>query len=267
MIGPVLLALAAPPAFVQAVEKKLASTHMHLVDWWADDLDGDRMAESIALMCNDDSGSYVVQHGTQLLEMPAPIDGRNPCPDDVTHGPPAWHVEHAAAITYHFNVHHGGMQYVVAIRDGRFALLREHDDSIDVDSSGTTREVDDVDYEALTWTSVVTPPHSQPTRSSGPMVIMTDHVRRPTKLVGATTIAATRGADDAITLHVHADRVLSVRACTDEPCAPTRVAKGDSDLTTAPGDEIVITAGGTTIHVHVQAADGDQSYPTPPPPM
>ena len=29
-------------------------------------------------------------------------------------------------------------------------------------------------------------------------------------------------------LHVHADRVLVVRTCDDQPCTETRLARGDS---------------------------------------
>jgi hypothetical protein len=261
----VLLALAAPPAFVQVVEQRLASAHMHLVDWWADDLDGDRMPESIALACNEDSGVYWIQHGTQVLEMPAPIDGRNACPDAAP-GKPPWHVEHTGTIAYGLSVHHGRIDYTVAIRDGRLALLREHDDGIEVDSSGTTDETDDVDYEALTWKTRVVPPNRTPTVSSGPLVIVTDRVRRATKLIGASTIAATRGPDgsNTITLHVHADRVLALSGCTNGPCAAARLATGDSELTENAGGAFEIAAGGTTIHVHTQPLDGDQSYRPPP---
>ncbi len=260
---PVLLALAAPPSFVAAVEHRLAGTTMHVVDWWADDLDRDHVLESIAFVCDDDTGLFLVQHGAQLLEMPAQIDGRNSCPEST--GKPAWHVEHAGTITETVNVHHASEHYALAIRDGRPVLLREHESSIDVDQSGTTHDTNDADFEALTWSSVVEPPQGKTTRTSGPLLLVTDRVRRPTKLVGATSIAATRNDDNGRTmkLHVHADRVLALRNCDDQPCTSTRLARGDSELSVPNSGELEIDAGGTTIHVKVQPLDGDQSYPPP----
>jgi len=145
-------------------------------------------------------------------------------------------------------------------------LLREHDDGIDVDMAGTTSEDHDVDYEALTWRSHVEPPKGKATRTSGPLLIVTDRVRRVTKLVGATTIAATRNGDNGLTmkLHVHADRVLAIGRCDDQPCATTRLARGDSELDVPTDGEFEIVADGVTIHVHVEPLDGDQSYPPPP---
>ncbi len=254
MLPIVLAVLAAPPpAFVHAVEQRLATTHMHVVDWWADDLDGDHVLESIALVC-DAYGEYIVQRGDQLLEMPAAIDGRNPCPDVTT---PAWHVEHRGTIAFTQAVHHGSVSETYAIRDGKLVELRLRSDSFEVGSDGNTGEVDDVDYQALRWSSSVTQPDHHVTVRSGPLVIVTDDVRRATTIVGATTIAATR--DDGhggYVLHVHADRELIFRA--DQS---VHLARGDSELRTDQYGELDIGAGGTIIHVHFQPIADNATYP------
>ncbi|TMQ11969.1 MAG: hypothetical protein E6J90_33115 [Deltaproteobacteria bacterium] len=56
MLVPLVFALAVPASFVHAIEARLAATHLHVVDWWADDLDGDHIPESIAFVCDDDAG-------------------------------------------------------------------------------------------------------------------------------------------------------------------------------------------------------------------
>jgi hypothetical protein len=250
----VLAALAAPPpAFVQAVAQRLATTHMHVVDWWADDLDGDHVLESIALVC-DTYGEYIVQRGNQLLEMPAAIDGRNPCPDATA---PAWHVEHRGTIAVTQAVHHGSVSESYAIRDGKLVELRLHSDSFEVGSDGNTGEVEDVDYEALRWSSSVTRPNHNATVTSGPLVLVTDDVRRGTTIIGATTIAATRDDDHgAIVLHVHADRELTIRSAK-----AVHLARGDSELQVDASGELDVVAGGATIHVRFQPVDGNASYP------
>ena len=167
MVLPVLLALAAPPAFVQTVEHRLAGTQMHLVDWWADDLDGDRVLESIAFVCDEGTGRFLVQHGAQLLEVPAQIDGRNACPDP---GPkPAWHVEHEGTIT-------GSSASTTAAwtTSSRSATAGPCCCASTTTASTsawprTTHEDDDADFEALTWSSHVEPPQGKATRTSGPI--------------------------------------------------------------------------------------------------
>jgi hypothetical protein len=246
---------APPPAFVQAVEQRLAATHQHVVDWWADDLDGDHILESIALACgDDDSGEYIVQRGVQLLEMPGPFDGRNHCPEVTA---PAWHVEHAGTLAFTQAVHHGMVGQTFAIRGAVLVQLRLHSDGFDVGNDGNTDEVEDVDYEALRWSSQVTPPNHKTTATSGPLVIVTDDVRRTTTIIGATTLAATR--DDGhggIVLHVHADRELAIR--TDKL---VHLARGDSELLIAAAGELELVVGGTTTKVRFQPIEGNASYP------
>jgi hypothetical protein len=123
MLLPLVFALAAPPSFVHAVEARLAAAHMHVVDWWADDLDGDHVPESIALVCDADTGFFLVQHGNDLLEAPVEIDGRNSCPE-APPTTPAWRVVKSGVISENVNVHHGRIGYSFAIRDGRLVLVR-----------------------------------------------------------------------------------------------------------------------------------------------
>jgi hypothetical protein len=244
-----------PPAFVQAVEKQLAGTQMHVVDWWADDLDGDHIPESIALVCDDSVGEYIVQRGIQLLELPGPFDGRNPCPDVAT--PPAWHVEHAGTISFAQSVHHGSIGETYAIRGGVLVELRLHSDGFDVGSDGDTGEVDDDDYETLRWSQRITPPHRKATVRSGPIAIVTDDVQRATKLVGASTLAVTR--DDGhgeFLLHIHADRELAIRSDRTVHLGP-----GDSELPVEQVGELDIAAAGTIIHVHLQPIPENGGYP------
>jgi hypothetical protein len=243
-----------PPAFVQVVEKQLSGTRMHVVDWWADDLDGDHILESIALVCDDASGEYIVQRGVQLLELPGPFDGRNPCPDVTA---PAWHVEHAGTIAFTQTVHHGAISETYAIRGGVLVELRMHSDGFDVDSNGHTDEIDDVDYETLRWSNRITPPNHKSTVTSGPLVIVTDDVQRTTKLVGGSTLAATR--DDGhgeYLLHVHADRELAIRGDRSVHLGP-----GDSELPIEQVGELDIVTGGTIIHVHFQPIADNARYP------
>src|SRR5262245_12324062 len=98
MLLPVVFALAVPPSFVHAVEARIAAEHMHVVDWWADDLDGDRVPESIAFVCDSEAGWFLVQHGNDLLEAAAEIDGRNSCPE-ASPTPPAWRVVKSGRIS------------------------------------------------------------------------------------------------------------------------------------------------------------------------
>ncbi len=261
---PILLALAAPPSFVKAVEQRLEGAQLHLVDWWADDLDGDRVLESIAFACNDDKGVFLVQHGTQLLEMLVLVDRHNPCPP--ARARPKWRVAYLGTINEHVNVDNGSMDYAFAIRGGQLVVLREHDQGGDGDSPQQATSETDLDFEALMWAEQFDPPTGKPTRRSGPMILVTDRVRRPTKIIGATTIAATRGSerDDDITLHVHADRALVIRNCEHQPCTSASLARGDTELRLPNVVELELDVDGTAMPVHVESLVGNESYPPPP---
>lgn len=261
MLLPLVFASAAPAAFVAVVEKRAAAAHLHVVDWWSDDLDGDKVPESIAMVCDDSSGFYLVQRGAVLLEAPMQIDGRNACPAAPAARPP-FRVVHDGVISELMNVHHGFTLYSLAIRDARLVLVAEDDRSREASSSGHDDEDDHVDYDRLEWTKRVdTNGHVKATE--GPLVIVTDQVRRASHLVGATTIAATR-AGDRMTLHVHADRALVVRDCSSAPCTSTQVARGDHELTIDAASELLVVAGKTTVRVRIEKLDGDQRYPPPP---
>jgi len=58
---PLVLALLVPASFARIVEARLANTTMHVADWWADDLNGDDIPESIAFVCDDDGGFFLVR--------------------------------------------------------------------------------------------------------------------------------------------------------------------------------------------------------------
>ena len=262
MLLPLVFALSPPAVFVKMIEQNVASAHMQVVDWWADDLDGDHVPESIAFACNDSAGVYLVQHGSQLLQAPAQIDGRNPCPDAGVK-PVAWHVEKRGVISSGLNVHHGNIEYSIAIREGRMALVGEDDHGIEVGSTGTESEDDHVDYDALTWSKRVEPPHGRAKASSGPLVVVTHRVQRASKVIGASTIAATQ-AGDRVTLHIHADRVLVLRDCSDTPCTTKRVEPGDSETPISSAAELEVVTGRTTVHLKLDAISGEQSYPSPP---
>jgi|GEM_PF-3750225 len=262
MLLPIVFALAVPASFVHAVEARIAAEHLHLVDWWADDLDGDHVPESIAFVCGDDAGLFLVQHGTDLLEAVREIDGRNNCPDAPA-ARPAWRVEKSGTIDESINVHHGTIGYSFAIRGGQLVMVRESSSGFDVGRDGNTDEDDRADYDTLTWSQRITPPRGRAKQTSGPIVLVTDHVRRPSKLVGASTLAVTTG-DTTMTLHVHADRALVVRDCNDTPCKSTRLAAGDRELSIAATAELEVVAGKAKIHVHLHALEGKASYPPPP---
>jgi hypothetical protein len=263
MLLPLVFALAAPASFVHLVEARLSAADMHLVDWWADDLDGDHITESIAFVCGDDAGLFLIQHGNDLLEAPVEIDGRNSCPE-APPTPPKWRVEKSGVVSAGATVHHGHIGHSLAIRGGRLVLVREDSGGFDVGRDGNTDEEDHVNYDDLTWSHRIEPPHKRAKETSGPLVLITDRVRRASKLVGASTLAATRG-DSSTTLHVHADRALALRNCNDTPCKTTRLAKGDSELAIAVGGELEILAGKTKIVVHFQPLEGEASYPPPSP--
>jgi hypothetical protein len=259
---PFVFALAVPSSFAHAVDARIATDHMHVVDWWADDLDGDHVNESIALVCNEEAGRFLVQHGSDLLEAPAAIDGRNACPEAPATRP-AWRIEKSGVISQNVNVHHGNMGHALAIRGGQLVLVRQNSSGFEVGRDGNTDEEDQTDYDALTWSHRIQPPHGRAKRTSGPLVLVTDKVRRPAKLVGTTTLAASRG-ESTMTLHVHADRALVVRDCSDKPCKTTKIAKGDHDVAVAIASELEIVAGPTKLAVHFEPLEGEASYPPPP---
>ena len=261
MLLPLVFALTAPTSFVHAVEARVTASHMHLVDWWADDLDGDHVPESIAFVCGDDAGVFLVAYAGEILEAPAAIDGRNSCPEAPPQ-PPTWRVLNSNVIHQGMAVHHGQITSSLAIREHRLVRVREDEGSIDVGRDGTTSERDHVDYDELTWRHVLQPPKGRARTSSGPLVVVTDLVRRATRLVGASTLAATRG-HDATTLHVHADRPLVLRDCTETPCRTTRVAKGEAEVQTSATFELEVITGRSKLVVHLVALDGEASYPPP----
>jgi len=260
-----LLALvfaAAPQTFVDIVDQRLAGTALHVVDWWADDLDGDKIPEAIAQVCDARRGFFIVRHGSDILEAPMEIDGRNRCPDVATK--PAWHVRRAGTIGQPIDVHHGYVTREYAIRDHQLVMVREGSHGFDVTSSGARVDYDDAsDFDKLTWTE-----RHAGKAARGPLVLATEHVHRATPIVGKTTIAATQSNDD-LTLHIHADRALAVRSCLSdsEPdsCTVVKLAKGDHELAIATA-EIVVSAARTTYRVHVARVALDQSYPPPPRP-
>ena len=262
MLLPIVFALAVPASFVHAVEARSAAEHLHVVDWWADDLDGDHVPESIAFVCGDDAGLFLVQRGAELLETAREIDGRNNCPDAPA-ARPAWRIEKSGTIDEAINVHHGTIGYSFAIRGGQLVLVREDSSGFDVGRDGNTDEEDHVDYDNLTWSQRITPPHGHAKQTSGPLVLITDQVRRASNLIGKTTLAATTG-ENTTTLHLHADRALVVRDCNDTPCKSTRLAAGDRELTVSATSELEVVAGKTKIHVHLRALEGKASFPPPP---
>jgi hypothetical protein len=121
-----------PAGFRAAVARHLANTAYRVVQWWADDLDGDGIADNIAAVCDDETGFYLVQHAGRLLEADMAIDGRNPCPD---RPPPRWRVRHAGRIVEVVRVHDGTQRYELAIRGDRLVLV-----------TGPGRHVDRADY-------------------------------------------------------------------------------------------------------------------------
>jgi hypothetical protein len=157
------------------------------------------------------------------------------------------------------------MGYALAIRGGRLVLVRQDSSGFEVGRDGNTDEDDQTDYDALTWSRRIQSPNGRAKRTSGALVLVTDKARRPSKLVGATTLAATRG-ESTMTLHVHADRALVVRDCSDKPCKTTRIAKGDHEVAIAVASELEIVAGPTKIAVHLEPLEGEASYPPPPEP-
>jgi hypothetical protein len=276
----------APPAFARAIEARLATTDMHLADWWVDDLDGDHVPESIALVCREGAGLFLVQYGSDLLETPAEIDGRTPCPS-ASATLPAWRVATSGLISnYHrqsvakqlagdgvvvtsgvISNYQGACDgytlYSLGIRDGQLVVVRVDSAVHWLEHGDWTREQEHVDYDDLTWSKHIRREGGKTLKkTSGPIVLITDRVRQKARLVGDSTLAATR-SDNATTLHIHADRALVLRNCDTTPCQTTRVAKGDSEIAAGPGGELEVLAGPTKIVVHFEQLEGTASYPPP----
>jgi len=167
---------------------------MHLVDWWADDLDGDHQPE--------------------------------------------------------------------AIRDGVLAVVREDNTGVEISADGRTDDEDHLNFERLSWQRQVVPANGPAQRTAGVLVMVTDRVRRPSTVVGRTTIAATH-ADHQVTFHVHADRALAIKVCTDTPCTTLRVARGDHELEIDDTGELAVVAGGATVHLRLVTVDDGRSFPAP----
>ena len=253
-----LLAVAAPQVFVAAVDHRLAGTKLHVTDWWADDLDGDKVPEAIARVCDDVSGFFLVQRGADLFEVPLEIDGRNNCDAESR---PAWTTRHDGSIGQNVNVHHGSITNEYAIRDGGLALIREASSGFDVNRDGSHDDEDDVtDYDKLTWTHTVSVGKS--TRAG--LVVATPHGLRVTTIVGKTTTTAVASSEH-LTLHIHADRPLVVRVCSATPCTTTRVSKGDRDVV-IDFDDLEVVVGGKTYPLHVVRLEAEQRFPSPPRP-
>ena len=124
----------------------------------------------------------------------------------------------------------------------------------DVNRDGSHDDyADAVDYDKRTWTHTE---NGKATRSA--LVLGGDKPHRATTIFGKTTIAATNGGQ--LTLHVHADRDVVVRACSTKPCTTTKVAKGDHDVA-IDGFEVEILASGATYPIHVETVQGDEDYP------
>jgi len=255
MLLPVVFALAVPASFARMVEARLATTSMHVADWWVDDLDGDHAPESIAFVCDDDGGIFLVQHGSELLEAPVVVDGKNSCPT-ATSAPPAWRVKRSGVIVDEVHVHHGLSVSSFAVRDGQLVVVREESRNWDVNRD--TSEEYHFNYDDLTWRQSIKAPHKPEVHTSGPLVLVTDQVRRTTRLLGRSTIAATHSP---WMLHMHADRALMLRSCSVAPCETLYVAKGDSEVAIAADDELEIRAGRTTILVHFRMLEGEERYP------
>jgi hypothetical protein len=256
---------APPPAFVQAIDQRIAGTHLQLVDWWSDDLDGDKVAESIAEVCDDSTGMYLVQHGTKLLEVPREIDGRNHC--DVAAQRPEWGERHLGVIEEQVSVHHGSDMYRLAIRGGAAVMVQMESDGFDVVRGGQDGQEEYENYETLTWKRVHTPPKRPATRTSGPLVLAGRSPGRAVTLFGATTVTASAAnVAGPIVLHIHADRALTLNDCSgDDGCAAKKIAKGDTDLEVG-NVEVKIVAGKQRRELHVVTLDADSSYPPPPTP-
>jgi hypothetical protein len=265
---PLVLA-ATSVAFVDVVNHRLAdSPDLHVVDWWADDLDGDGKLESIARICAPDRGFFLVQHGDDVLETPWTIDGRNDCPAPAPR--PAFELRHDGFITETINVHHGEDSYRIAVRGNRLVMVGMSASGFDIMREGREDEVNLADYDKLTWETVTSMDEVVSQHDRGVIVLVGETARRKTTLLGGTTMWATRVGDRAtgqITLHVHADRAVTV--CNrgndySQPCTKIELAAGDHDLP-LDGYELSVTAGTTTVLARLETIDGDGDYPVAPP--
>src|SRR5262249_15255761 len=155
-------------------------------------------------------------------------------------------------------VHHGSITNAYAIRGDELVLTRMESHGFDVNRDGSHSDEDFViDYDKLTWSDVNKPG----TTKKAALVLSSEHGHRAPPIAARPRITASHG--ETITLHIHADRSLSVRDCYAKPCTTTQVDKGDHDVTIT-GDEAQILASGATYVVHVERVDGDRDYPAPP---
>ena len=269
---PVASLLAAPAAFVAAVDKRIAGTDYTVVRWWADDLDGDHRDENIAAICDRDKGFYFIQSGDELFEADMQINGRNRCEGDGDAAPasrPAWRVRHDGTVTTSLSGTKQEHASMLGIRDHRLVVVarRDADWHAGIDT-------DIADYDNLTWSfehAERTGEHDDAKRvtasSRGALVLATPHGRRATR-VGATTLTAIGVFGDDLVLHVHAERAIAVQPCapTDtDPCTPIRIAKGDRDVAIHDYTGVVLIDGAAKIAVHLEPIDGDAAYPPAPP--
>jgi hypothetical protein len=266
-----MVALAAPVAFVAAVDKRIAGTDFAVVAWWADDLDGDHRDDNIAAICDKDRGFYLVQEGDQLFEADMLINGRHRCPDAAQPpARPAWEVRHAGTVTAELSGTKQEHDAKLAIRDHRLVVVAREDtdwhQGLDTDTA---------DYDALTWTSQ----HAEWTderrdskrvtaSSHGVLVLAGPHGVRATKLAGGVTLTATRASQqDKLFLHIHADRPVTLRPCAParaNACTPVRVDNGDRAVQLDDFESAVLVVDTTSIALHVEPLDADQAYPSPP---
>jgi hypothetical protein len=268
-VVPIVALLAAPAAFIAAVDKRIASTDYVVVQWWADDLDGDHRDDNIAAICNQDKGFYFIQSGDRLFEADMQINGRHHC-FDVTPpaSRPAWAVRHDGTVTTSLSGTKQDHASRLAIRDHQLVVVARQDvdwhDGVDTDI---------VDYDKLTWTSE----HAEWTdardakrvtaASRGVLVLATPHNRRATP-VGPTTLTATGAFGEALVLHVHAERAVVVQPCAPtaaDPCTPIQIATGDRDVAIHDYAGVVVIDGSTRFAVHLEPIDGDAAYPPAPP--
>ncbi|MFT3697761.1 MAG: hypothetical protein QM831_31770 [Kofleriaceae bacterium] len=251
-----LLAMAAPHVFVEAIDQRIQGTQQHVTDWWADDLDGDHTPEAIARICDDSSGYYLVLHGKDLLEAPIEIDGRNSCGEP---NRPDWVVHHTGELVDNVAVHHGSTKNVFAIRDNQLVLIRDESHGFDVNRDGSHDDDDEVtDYDHLTFTEKQTGKKTV----HAALVLATPNAKRTTTITGKTTVSASWGADDKITLHVHSPKPIAMRVCPETPCTKTPIAAGDHDLD-VEGDRFDLVIGGTVFPVHIEHISTEQRFPPP----
>jgi hypothetical protein len=263
MLPLVLAATATTVSFVDVVDDRLADSHtLHVVDWWADDLDGDGKLESIAMICEPEHGFFLVQHGNDVLEAPWTVDGRNSCPDPAPR--PAFDLRHDGYIAETINVHHGVDHYRLAIRDNRLVQIGTGGHSFDNFQTG--REDDDgmTDYDKLRWEASARVDDVVIQHARGVIVLAGETIRRATTIAGRTTVAATRSFDQ-LTLHIHADGPVTISSSDSDyqHFDAIELGTGDHDVVVAAW-EFRVTVGTTSELVRIAVVDADDSYPAPP---